>query len=116
MASGSGQLADDKTGQQQDVLQPTYGVTLHNVHYRHCQLGRMVCRSDAAAGSGGLGPPPVVAGERLHDVQSVGPVIGRAGPPRAAHVFDLDPGRLGEQLAEDVEGVAPGMDMREPRV
>jgi len=44
----------------------------------------------------------------LDDVQSVGPVIGFAVPPRAAHVFYFDPGSAGGQLAADAEGAAPG--------
>jgi len=49
-----------------------------------------------------------LAGERLDDVQPVGPVIGCALPPGAAHVFYLDPGGAGSQLAADMEGAAPG--------
>src|SRR5580658_10027826 len=40
------------------------------------------CPHDAGAVRGPLGAPAVRAGERLHDVQSVGPVILLAGAPR----------------------------------
>ena len=66
------------------------------------------CPHDAGITVGPVGAPAVRPGERLHDVQPMGPVILPARAPRTSHVLDLHPRRPRRQLTADVEGPAPG--------
>ena len=55
-----------------------------------------------------LGSPSVRSGQGMDDVESMGPVAGVAGAPRAARVLDLDPDLSGGRVTADREGVPGG--------
>jgi len=68
-----------------------------------------LCPDDAVSVAGGLGAPVVGSRERGDEVQPVRAVVGAAGPPGSAEVFDFDPDVGGVGLAADGEELAPAL-------